>query len=57
MKLSENYRLKALDCERQARDAKDHDIKRAWADVAIEWHCLASRTAQQTGMDREVELS
>ncbi len=53
MKTSEKYRIKALDCEQQGRDAKDYDIKCAWGDVAIEWHCLAARTAQEVSQDRE----
>ncbi|HEY3680950.1 MAG TPA: hypothetical protein VGL45_19715 [Bradyrhizobium sp.] len=55
MKISEKYRNKALDCEKQSRDAKDVDIKCAWSEVAIEWHSLASRIAQDVGQDRELE--
>ena len=55
MKISEKYRIKALDCEMRGRDAKDYDIKCAWTDVAIEWHCLASRTGQDSSVDRELE--
>jgi len=54
MKVSERYRAKALDCEQRGHDAEDHDIKRAWSDIAIEWHCLSNRTAQETGSDREL---
>jgi hypothetical protein len=55
MKISEKYRAKALDCEKRGRDAKDYDIKCAWADVAVEWHCLANRTGQEAGLDHELE--
>jgi hypothetical protein len=55
MMISEKYRAKALACEKLGRDAEDRDIKRAWAEVAIEWHCLANRTAEEA--DRELEFS
>jgi hypothetical protein len=35
--LSKSYRFKALECEKLGSDASNIDIKRAWADVAIEW--------------------
>jgi hypothetical protein len=55
MKISEKYRIKALDCENRGRDANDNEIKCAWGDVAIEWHCLANRAAQEGIQDRELE--
>ena len=54
MKISEKYRSKALDCEQQGRDANDYNIKCAWSDIAIEWHSLAGRTAQDVSQDREL---
>jgi hypothetical protein len=57
MRISEKYRAKALDCERLGRDAKDDDIKCGWADIAIEWHCLSNRMAQESSLDRELERS
>lgn len=57
MKVSEKYRLKALDCEKRGREAKEYEAKCAWADVTIEWHCLANRTAQESSLDRELEPS
>jgi hypothetical protein len=57
MKISEKYRAKALDCEKLGRDAKDQTVKRAWAEIAIEWHCLANRMAQGTGQDSELKFS
>ena len=53
MKISEKYRLEALDCEKRGRDAHDNDIKVAWSEIAIEWHCLSYRT-NQSGADREL---
>ena len=54
MKVSEKYRAKALDCEHRGRDATDYDIKCAWEEVAIEWHCLSNRAAQGSGLDYEL---
>jgi hypothetical protein len=56
MKISEKYRAKALNCEKLERDAKDQAVKSAWAEIAIEWHCLANRTAQETDQDCELEF-
>ena len=57
MKISEKYRAKALNCEKFGRNAKDQALKSAWAEIAIEWHCLANRIAQGTGQDSELEYS
>jgi hypothetical protein len=57
MKISETYRAKALESEKIGRDATDQALKRAWAEIAIEWHCLANRIAQATGQDSELEFS
>jgi hypothetical protein len=57
MKISEKYRAKALESEKIGRDAQDQALKRAWAEIAIEWHCLANRIAQATGQDSELEFS
>jgi hypothetical protein len=50
--LSEKYRLKAVACEKISREATDPKIKLAWAEIAIEWHALAFRIAQ----DHELEI-
>ena len=44
---SERYRLKALVREKCSEDAIDPPLKDAWAEIAIEWHALANRTAQE----------
>jgi hypothetical protein len=54
MKISDKYRAKALDCEKLGRAAKEYDFKCGWGDIAIEWHYLANRTAQESGLDREL---
>jgi hypothetical protein len=54
MKISEKYRAKALDCENRGRAAKEYDLKCEWGAIAIEWHCLANRTAQESGLNHEL---
>jgi hypothetical protein len=49
--ISERYRLKALACEQFSLDATDRAIKTAWTDIAIEWHTLSYRAAQQHDKD------
>jgi hypothetical protein len=44
-KPSERYRLKALAAEDSAKMAPDPATKLAWAEIAIEWHTLAAKTA------------
>jgi predicted CoA-binding protein len=48
--VSEKYRFKALACEGIARDAIDPAVRDAWMDIAIEWHALAHRAAQETSV-------
>ena len=55
MKISEKYRSKALACEKLAQEVPNHDFSCAWAEIAIEWHALASRRAQEVGQDHELE--
>jgi hypothetical protein len=49
---SERYRLKALACEQFSLDAADRAIKTAWTEIAIEWHTLSNRAAQQHDKDQ-----
>jgi hypothetical protein len=56
MKVSEKYRSKALACEKLARELPNNDFKSAWTEIAIEWHTLANRRAQEVGQDRELEI-
>jgi hypothetical protein len=55
MKISEKYRSKALACEKLAREVTNQDFKCAWTEIAIEWHALAGRRAQEVGQDHELE--
>jgi hypothetical protein len=54
MKISEQYRLKALVCEKLGREVQNIHFKSAWAEIAIEWHALAARRAQEVSQDREL---
>jgi hypothetical protein len=45
--VSERFRLKALACEQFSLDATDRAIKAAWTEIAIEWHTLSNRAAQE----------
>jgi hypothetical protein len=54
MKISEKYRARALACEKLAREVPNSDFKRAWTDIAIEWHALAARRAQEVSQDVEL---
>ncbi len=57
MKISEKYRIKALACEKRGQEAKDYETSSEWKDIAMEWHCLASRTGQESSLDIELEHS
>jgi hypothetical protein len=55
MKISERYRTKALACEKLGREVPNGDFKLAWQEIAIEWHALAARRAQEVSQDRELK--
>ena len=55
MRISEKYRQKALACEKLCRDVPNEDFKEAWAEIAIEWHALAARRAEEVSQDRELD--
>ena len=52
--ISERYRLKALACEKLGREEQNDDLKSAWAEIAIEWHALASRAAPASNQGRQM---
>jgi hypothetical protein len=54
MIISEKYRQKALACEALGRNVLNKDFKDAWAEIAIEWHALAARRAQEVSEDRKL---
>lgn len=53
---SETYRSKALAAERMAQDARDAEIRKQWAELAIEWHAIAS-VARELADDRRNMIS
>jgi hypothetical protein len=56
MKLCEKYRIKALACEKLGREVPNRDFKSAWEEIAIEWHALANRRAEEAGGDLELRI-
>jgi hypothetical protein len=46
--IAKRYRLKALASEQFSRDATDPAIRTAWVEIAIEWHALSNRAAQES---------
>jgi hypothetical protein len=54
MMISEKYRSKALACEKLGREVPNIDFKLAWEELAIEWHALANRRAQEVSQDHEL---
>jgi hypothetical protein len=57
LKISEKYRLRALECEKLAREVLNCDVKAAWTEIAIEWHALASRRAYEVSLEQELETA
>jgi hypothetical protein len=57
MTLSYKYRSKALACEKLGREAFYPHIKFAWAEIAIEWHALANRVAEDASMDYDLQTN
>jgi hypothetical protein len=54
MRISERYRAKALASEKRERETTDYETKCAWTEIAIEWHALANRRAQEVSHDYEL---
>jgi hypothetical protein len=54
MKISEKYRTRAFACEKLGREVPNRDFKTAWEEIAIEWHALANRRAQEVNQGREL---
>jgi hypothetical protein len=56
---SEMFRAKALLAEKISRESVNYDSKCAWGDIAIEWHALSNRAAQENDSkdSRALEMS
>ena len=46
---AEDYRAKAITCERNAKEATDRTIKQQWEELAIQWHYMANQAARLSG--------
>ena len=55
--IAEKYRLKALASEQCANTATDAETRDAWVEIAIEWHALAARVANEVLNARIREVS
>ena len=44
---SDTFRKRALICERRAKETIDPAFKREWQELAMEWHAIASISAQE----------
>jgi hypothetical protein len=45
--IAKRYRLKALASEQFSLNVTDPAIRAAWVEIAIEWHTLSNRAAQE----------
>jgi hypothetical protein len=51
--LSQKYRLKAIGCERQAKQATDRATEQQWLELAAQWHSMADLAGRMpTGASR-----
>jgi hypothetical protein len=49
------HRLRAVLCDQRASKATDPQLKRDWAELAIEWHLLAREASGAEGDDGQIE--
>ena len=47
--LSQKYRLKAIECERQAKRATHQVTEQRWLELAVQWHSMADHAAKMLG--------
>ena len=47
--LSETYHLKAVACERCAKNASDQTTGQEWQQLAAQWHSMADQAAKLQG--------
>ena len=50
------HRLRAVMCHQRAEQMQDPELKRAWEELAIEWHHLASEVSRTDGDDSQIEI-
>ena len=47
--LSEKYHLKAVGCEKQAKNATDQCTAQQWHELAAQWHSMANQATKILG--------
>jgi hypothetical protein len=47
--LSQEYYLKAVACEKQAKNATDQTTVQQWHELAAQWRSMANRAAEMLG--------
>jgi hypothetical protein len=47
--LSQEYHLKAVACEKQAKNATDQTTVQQWHELAAQWHSIANQAAKTLG--------
>ena len=53
---SNTHRSRALMCQQRADQMREPELKKAWEELAIEWHHLASEVARAAG-DDDIEVA
>ena len=51
------HRLRAVMCHQRAEQTHDPELKRAWEELAIEWHHLGSEVSRAAGDDDQIEVA
>ena len=51
------HRLRAVMCHMRAEQMHDPELKRAWEELAIEWHHFASEVSRAAGDDDQIEVA
>jgi len=54
---ADTHRLRAVMCQHRADQTHDLELKRAWEELAIEWHHLAHEVSRASGDDGEIEVA
>jgi hypothetical protein len=47
--LSQEYHLKAVGCEKQAKNATDQSTAQQWHELAAQWHSMANQATKILG--------
>ena len=52
---TDQYRVHAFQCEKNAKEATDPAIKCQWEELAIQWHYMANQAAWLLGILQSAE--